>query len=95
MMRNNTSKYQKSSCPLTTSKRKRSAAKKLAATVKESLPPGLSQPTLRALAAAGYSSLDQFTKIKAAELAKLHGMGPKGIEIIRSALKSNGKSFLP
>jgi hypothetical protein len=39
---------------LTSSKRKRNAADKLAATVKEGFPPGVAQPALRALAAAGY-----------------------------------------
>jgi hypothetical protein len=43
----------------------------------ESLPAGLSQPALRALAGAGYATLDQLAKVREADLAKLHGMGPK------------------
>lgn len=81
-------------CPLTTSTRKRQAANELAATVKNTLPPGLSQPTLRAFAAAGYSSLDQFTKLTEAELLRLHGVGPKAIRILRAALAEQGKSLL-
>ena len=79
--------------PLTTSKRKRRAANKLAATVQEGFPTGLAQPALRALAAAGLSSLDQLTKIREADLAKLHGIGPKAVELIRAALKRRGQSF--
>jgi hypothetical protein len=37
----------------------------------------LAKPALRALIAAGYTRLDQFTTIKEADLRKLHGMGPK------------------
>jgi hypothetical protein len=58
-------------------------------------PAGLSQPALRALTAAGYTRLDQFTKVKEADILKLHGVGPKAIELIRSALKAKGQSFAP
>ncbi len=37
----------------------------------------MAKPALRALIAAGYTRLDQFTTIKEADLRKLHGMGPK------------------
>jgi len=53
-------------------------------------PEGLSQPALRALRDAGYTRLNQLAKISEADLLKLHGMGPKGIRILRSALKSRG-----
>ena len=56
-------------------------------------PPGMSQPSLRALAAAGYTDLEQLTQTTEAELLKLHGMGPKGIRILRSALEARGLSF--
>jgi len=56
-------------------------------------PAGLSQPALRALAGAGYTHLEQLTKVKAADLLKLHGMGPKGIVTLRSALKTHGLAF--
>jgi hypothetical protein len=61
--------------------------------LKHELPAGLAKPALRALSAAGYTRLDQFTKIKEAELLKLHGMGPKAIGLIRSALNARGQSF--
>lgn len=57
------------------------------------LPPGLAQPARRALAAAGYQRLDQLAGADEAELAKLHGMGPKAIAILRQALAANGLAF--
>jgi DNA-directed RNA polymerase alpha subunit len=57
------------------------------------LPSGLSKPALRALAAAGYLKLDQFTKLSEAEVLKLHGMGPKAMDSIRRALADRGQSF--
>jgi 3-methyladenine DNA glycosylase AlkD len=54
-------------------------------------PAGLSQPALRALAGAGYSRLDQLAKVSDAELRDLHGMGPKGIRILRAALKQKAR----
>ena len=60
---------------------------------KPDLPAGLARPALRALSAAGYTRLAQFTKIKEADLLKLHGMGPKAIGLIRSALKARGQTF--
>ena len=55
------------------------------------LPAGLSKPALRAFSAAGYTHLDQFTAITEADLRKLHGVGPKAIELIREALKARGR----
>jgi len=56
-------------------------------------PKGVSQPALRALFAAGYTHLDQLTIVSEAELLKLHGMGPKAIGLLRSALNARGQSF--
>jgi predicted flap endonuclease-1-like 5' DNA nuclease len=56
-------------------------------------PAGLSQPALRALFTAGYTRLAQLTKVTEKELAGLHGMGPKGIRILKEALQAQGKSF--
>jgi hypothetical protein len=60
---------------------------------KYDLPAGLAQPAVRALTEAGCTRLDQLTRVKEAELLKLHGMGPKAIGLIRGALKARGKSF--
>lgn len=62
--------------------------------VKESdLPTGLAKPAQRALAAAGYLRLEQFTKLSEADVLQLHGMGPKALDLIRRALMAQGLSF--
>ena len=43
--------------------------------------------------AAGYSRLEQLTKVTEAELGQLHGMGPKALGILRETLKEKGLSF--
>ena len=57
------------------------------------LPPELSNPARRALMGAGYVRLEQFTSLSEAEVLRLHGMGPKGVEIIRRALQARDLSF--
>ncbi|MGC3972524.1 MAG: helix-hairpin-helix domain-containing protein [Pirellulales bacterium] len=74
-------------CELTTDPRKLRAADRLAASVKDALPAGLSQPALRAFAAAGITSLADFTRFSKAELAALHGVGPKGLETVYAELR--------
>ena len=56
-------------------------------------PATLSKPALRALAAAGYSRLDQLTRVRERDLLALHGFGPKGVRILRAALAERGASF--
>jgi len=56
-------------------------------------PAGLSQPALRALAGAGYMRLDQLAKVREADVLRLHGMGPKAIDLLRRALDAKGLSF--
>ena len=57
------------------------------------LPESLAAPARRALAAAGYTRLEQFTELTEAEIGRLHGMEPKAIEQIRLALAAKGLSF--
>jgi hypothetical protein len=57
------------------------------------LPLGLGQLAYRALRAARYTRLEQFTRVSEADLLKLHGVGPKAIRVIRSALQARGLSF--
>ena len=57
------------------------------------LPVGLSAPALRALNGAGYVRLEQLTRASEAELKKLHGLGPRGIDLLRNALDAKGLSF--
>lgn len=64
-------------------------------TNKESdLPKGLSKPAQRALTGAGYTQLEQFAKLRKSDVLKLHGMGPKAMELIRQALEEKGLSFI-
>ena len=56
-------------------------------------PAGLSGPALRALRAAGVQTLGELTRWSEAELAALHGMGPKGIRVLREALAASGRRF--
>jgi len=58
-----------------------------------SLPSRLAKPAQRALAAAGYVTLEQFTQVTQADLARLHGIGPKAITQLRDALVAAGLSF--
>lgn len=55
--------------------------------------PKISKPALRALNGAGYFRLEQLTQVSETELAKLHGMGPKALGILREALKELGLSL--
>jgi hypothetical protein len=57
------------------------------------LPSGLARPAKRALAAAGYTSLEQLTQISEAELKRLHGVGPNAVRQLRDALAAMGLSF--
>jgi len=55
--------------------------------------PKIGAPATRALEAAGYSRLEQLTKVTEAELAKLHGMGPNALGKLKQALTEHGLSF--
>ncbi|MFZ0548979.1 MAG: hypothetical protein WAM60_26265 [Candidatus Promineifilaceae bacterium] len=59
----------------------------------ESNLPKLAAPARRALAAAGYVRLEQFTTVTEAEILQLHGMGPNALRMLRSALAEKGLSF--
>ena len=56
-------------------------------------PAGLSGPALRALATAGIRSLRGLTRWTERDVARLHGMGPKGIRILKQALTTEGLQF--
>ncbi|MEW6086612.1 MAG: DUF1801 domain-containing protein [Chloroflexota bacterium] len=57
--------------------------------------PNIGGPATRALEFEGYTALKQLTKLSEAELAQLHGVGPKAIRILGEALKEKGWSFKP
>ena len=56
-------------------------------------PPGISGPALRALSGAGIGSLDALAQWAEQDLARLHGMGPKALGLLRAALEERGRSF--
>lgn len=56
-------------------------------------PAGLSNPARRALAGAGYTHLEQLSRVSEREIARLHGIGPNGIAKLRAALEARGLSF--
>lgn len=61
----------------------------------DGFPRGVGKPALRALLAAGLTSVEQLTQVSLAELAALHGMGPKSISMLRAALIAKGTDFRP
>lgn len=54
---------------------------------------GVAAPAMRALARAGYTRLEQLAGVPESELAKLHGMGPKALGLLRERLASRGKAL--
>jgi predicted Fe-Mo cluster-binding NifX family protein len=55
--------------------------------------PKLAAPARRALTGAGYTRLEDLTKVKESEVIRLHGMGPNAMAVLRDALKERGLSF--
>jgi predicted flap endonuclease-1-like 5' DNA nuclease len=60
---------------------------------KAAFPSGVGGPALRALSSAGIRSMDDVAQWTEADLAKLHGMGPKALAALRAALETSGRSF--
>ncbi|WP_030490952.1 helix-hairpin-helix domain-containing protein [Micromonospora chokoriensis] len=52
--------------------------------------PKIGAPATRALHGAGYTALRQLADVPRAELAKLHGMGPRALGILQAALEEHG-----
>ncbi|MCQ1999589.1 helix-hairpin-helix domain-containing protein [Arthrobacter zhaoxinii] len=52
--------------------------------------PKIGVPATRALAGAGYDSLRKLAGVPQAELASLHGMGPKALRLIEQGLEEHG-----
>src|SRR5450755_2233650 len=57
------------------------------------LPGTIGAPATRALTAAGYTELRQLANVPAAELRKLHGVGPKALRLLQAALAEQGMSL--
>ncbi len=56
-------------------------------------PTTIGKPAQRALAAAGYTRLEQLVTVSEAELLKLHGVGPVALDRLRRALAAKGLAF--
>ena len=54
---------------------------------------GLSAPSRRALTNAGINSYNELAKVSEEELAALHGMGPKAMDVLRQGLEKRGLSL--
>jgi len=54
------------------------------------MPSGLARPARQALPAAGYVTLEQLTQVTEADLARMHGIGPKAIAQLGDALAAAG-----
>jgi hypothetical protein len=57
------------------------------------LPRSIGAPATRALTAAGYTELSQLANVPAAQLGKLHGVGPKALRLLQEALQDQGMSL--
>lgn len=54
------------------------------------LPRSIGRPATQALAQAGITTLDGVARLSDAELAALHGVGPKAVRILQEALAERG-----
>lgn len=55
--------------------------------------PRIGTPATRALATIGVTRLEQLSDFTQAEIADLHGVGPKAIRILNEALARRGLEF--
>jgi hypothetical protein len=62
-------------------------------TADQGLPGNIGAPATRALTAAGYTELRQLANVPAAELKKLHGVGPRALRLLQEALEARGMSL--
>lgn len=56
-------------------------------------PEGLSGPALRALAHEGIRSMAQLAQWTEKDVAAFHGMGPKGVRMLKEGLAQQGRRF--
>jgi DNA-binding XRE family transcriptional regulator len=59
----------------------------------DNLPTGIGRPATAALAGVDITQLRQLTRVSKAELAALHGVGPKAITVLEKELKAHGYDF--
>lgn len=56
-------------------------------------PHGIGKVARRELALNGYTTYEQLTRVTAAELLRIHGVGPKAIRILGEELAARGLGF--
>jgi predicted flap endonuclease-1-like 5' DNA nuclease len=56
-------------------------------------PHGIGKVARRELALNGYTRYEQLTNVSAAELLRIHGIGPKAIRILAEELATRGLAF--
>jgi len=57
------------------------------------LPRAIGRPATNALASAGITTLSQVAEHTAAEIAALHGVGPKAVHLLGAALDERGLRY--
>ncbi|MEV0248575.1 hypothetical protein AB0H76_18390 [Nocardia sp. NPDC050712] len=57
------------------------------------LPKAIGRPATQALVNAGITHLEQLTRRTRAEIAGLHGVGPKAVRVLKETLAESGQSF--
>lgn len=67
--------------------------KEQSAELAHDFPKGIGRPATGALLAAGYTQLEQLTRVREVDIKQLHGVGPKAIKILRATLAEKGLSF--
>ena len=55
--------------------------------------PNIGNPARQALEHVGYVRLEQLPGLSEKELLRLHGVGPKAVDILRAALAERGLAF--
>lgn len=58
-------------------------------------PKGTGRPAAGAFFAAGYTSLDSLAGASESALARLHGVGPKALQVVKEALDARGSGLAP
>jgi len=56
-------------------------------------PKAIGAPATRALIAAGYTDYRQLAGVPVDELRALHGVGPKALRLLQTALEAEGESL--
>jgi hypothetical protein len=87
------SRSNRSRCDLVANPALRRRANEKTDRIAANFPSGMARPALRALFAAGITDLRQLAQLREADLAGLHGIGPRALTLLRDALHAAGLRF--